>query len=58
MAESLESVLCEALRATVAARKLFPQSGVEIPFREAVQREIVNAELSIGRALALIGAGR
>jgi len=51
-------VLREALRATVAARKIFSQPSVEIPFREAVQHEIVNAELSIGRALALIGAGR
>jgi len=56
VAESLESVLREALRATVAARELVPQTG-ELPVREVVQREVVAAELSIARALQLIGAG-
>ena len=56
MAESLETVLQEALRAAVAARDLLPNVG-EVPARETVQHEIVNAELSIARALQLIGAG-
>jgi len=56
VAESLESVLREALRATVTARDLVPQAS-ELAVREVVQREVVAAELSIARALQLIGAG-
>lgn len=56
MSETLESVLRDALRATVTARELVPLTE-QLVVRESVQREVVSAELAISRALQSIGAG-
>jgi hypothetical protein len=53
---TLEEILRDALRSVLVARESIPFTD-QLAVREAVTREVVHAQLSIGRALQLIGAG-
>jgi hypothetical protein len=53
---TLEQVLTTALRSLATARESLPLTE-SITVREVVMREVVSAELSVSRALQLIGAG-
>jgi hypothetical protein len=54
---TLEQVLLSALRSLASARESLPLTEV-VAIRDVVMREVVSAELSVSRALQLIGAGK